>query len=182
MSEIKYVSKVTIKNLGCEPTKQLAAVPADQKSVAIARIYGLASDVKRTIDKNTGEVNFALVGDFEGENLANGDRVRSGICWLPKGAHQMVESKAKGLMDESETFRFALQIEAVRAPREDDANGYTYHATSLLEPEGSDPLDELRKKFRSNMTPKTETPAAPAAAAPAPVKVAEPVKATVVKK
>jgi hypothetical protein len=85
-----------------------------------------------------------LTGDFVGVNLQDGTEYRSGKLFLPGGIHETIESAVKN--NEGKAVKFGLEVRSVVAA---NPIGYSYQAVQLLKPEGSDPMDELRRALPS---------------------------------
>lgn len=140
--EESYVSKLTIKTLGCNPS-MVKTLPDGENKLAICRLYGKVQDVKYQENKDKGEVYTFFAGTFEGINMQNGEVLRSGKLFLPKGISEVVESEVKNLRakDDKASVSFAFEIRAVKAT---NPIGYSYEAAALKKPEAEDELSELR--------------------------------------
>lgn len=137
--EITYISKLSVKTLGCNPKVAAAQKQGQEKPLPLAHIYGMASGTF-AYDVN-GTVGVGLTGEFEGTNLEDGSIYRSGKLFLPKGIQEVIESAVKKLGD-GESVSFALEIRAVKAS---NPIGYSYEARNLMATQSVDPLSEMRK-------------------------------------
>lgn len=146
--EIKYVSKLSMKNAGVDPRKVLAA-DGDKASVVLARIFGLADGIKQVEDKTNATVHLALTGKFQSINAQNGQITRSGILYLPKGIHEVVMNAVKQL-EEGSVVRFGLEVRSVKAS---NPIGYSYEAIDLLPVQEKDPLSELADVIAKKQLP-----------------------------
>ncbi len=141
-SEESYISKLTISTLGCVPSL-VKTLPVGENKLAIARLYGRATDVKYQEDKEKGGVHTFFVGTFEGMNMQTGEVLRSGKMFLPKGISEVVEAAIKTAKDKDDknTVAFAFEIRSVKAS---NPIGYSYEAAALKNPEEEDSLKEIR--------------------------------------
>lgn len=144
-----YVSKLSIKALGCDPR-----LPSGANSKVLCRISGFAQGLKSGEDKNTGNIWTALQGDFEGVNCEAGNddfgkTLRSGKLFLPAGIQDVIEGAVREIENraggaESPNVVFGLEIRSVKAT---NRIGYSYEARNLMPARQSDPLAQLRKQI-----------------------------------
>jgi hypothetical protein len=120
------VSKIRPKNLG---NPKVAAAFSDEEMAAqkiywLGTILGKASGTKKTVDpKDDTKISWALTGFFEGRPTDPSKPVlRSGICWLPGGIHEMVVAAVQGL-PAGEVLPFSYVI---GTKRDTNAVGYSY--------------------------------------------------------
>ncbi len=155
MSEVNtpptIIAKMSMKALETVPQK---VASGDKNSLAMARVYGIASGIKGFTNGQTGEVAFALMGDFEGVNIETGKVFRSGKLFLPGGIHESLTGPFMA-DDPVTSLKFALEFEVVKAG---NPAGYTWRAKPLIAAAQNDPLASLRD----------ELPALAALPAPAP--------------
>lgn len=173
-----FVSKMTVKSLGCDPAA-VHKLPAGTDVLPLARIFGRANGTKNKTD-SFGEVITAIIGDFEGVNLANGKAYSSSVLYLPGGIHERIEST---LYDKNgRPVEFGVEI-SVRKTERQQPDGkkvpaYTYEVKELVKAQESDSLKGLREKVNEAPLPTMPAPAAPAGAATqAPAAEAAPAKA-----
>jgi hypothetical protein len=147
--EESYVSKLTVKTLGCVPSAVKAMKPeelvASGGKLALCRLYGKAAEVKYQDDKNNpGTVHTYFVGTFEGINLQDGTVLRSGKLFLPKGISEVVEMAIKNAKarNKDDSVAFAFEIRSVVST---NPIGYSYEAAALKSPEAEDELKEMRE-------------------------------------
>jgi hypothetical protein len=145
MSDMKLVSKLTIKSAGANP-KKIHAVPDGVEFLSLCTIVGIADGIKQVEDPNQGKVFFPLTGRFQATNSANGDITRSGILYLPTGIHETYEAAVRKL-EEGDSIRFALELRAVKAT---NPAGYSYEAVDLLPMAEVDPLQEITKTLAAS--------------------------------
>lgn len=142
--EESYVSKLTIKSLGCNPNMVKTLKKEQGTKLAIARMYGKASAVKYQEDKDNGKIYTYFAGTFEGINLQDGTVLRSGKMFLPEGISNVVETAIKTAQskDDKASISFAFEIRAVQAS---NPIGYSYEAAAIQKPEAEDELAAMRK-------------------------------------
>lgn len=163
--EVEFASRLTIKDLGCDPSK-VKKLPEGQTKLALARMYGIVSRVGFQEDRNTGATYTFFVGSFEGINLETGETVQANKMYLPEGASESLESivsQVQTKRGKSASVNFAFEIRALKSTN--SKSGYVYETAAILQPDLADPLKELRgqvvKATASTGKPKLET--APAA-------------------
>lgn len=142
-----YVSKLSIKALGCDPR-----LPQGGTSKVLCRIYGMGKGLKHGEDKTTGNLWTALQGEFEGVNTEQGNEdfgktVRSGKLFLPAGIQDMIEGAIREIENSKDgatepNVMFGLEIRSVKAA---NRIGYSYEAKNLLPPKQQDPLGSMRE-------------------------------------
>lgn len=111
----------------------------DETERDLYQVVGIASG------KKTGESDYgqwtALTGNFAAQNLETGVQFRSGVAFLPDVALDPI----LGQLDMGVTaveFGFTIGIQ-----EDDTPTGYAYIATPIVEPDESDPLEELASHF-----------------------------------
>jgi hypothetical protein len=143
LSAETYISKLTLKGMGCNPGK-VVALPAGEKC-NLARIFGTIQDVKVTESKTiAGNLEVAFQGNFEGINLETGEVFRSGRLYLPKGISELMEQNLIKYHkeDAKASVSFAFEIRSVHAT---NPIGYSYEAQAIQSAQKVDELAELRK-------------------------------------
>lgn len=144
--EESYISKLTIKTLGCNPSMVKTLKKEQGVKLAIARMYGKASAVKYQEDKENGKMYTYFAGTFEGVNLQDGTVLRSGKMFLPEGISNVVETAIKAAQekDDKASVSFAFEIRSVQAT---NPIGYSYEAAAIQKPEAEDELAAMRKQI-----------------------------------
>lgn len=174
MDEKNIVAKLSVKEIGCNPKVASAKEEGDKTAVILCRIFGVATGLKSKEDTVRGGVTTAIIGEFEGVNLQEGNTnhgktFRSGKLYLPAGIQEMVESAVSQVEKDGGSVEFALEIRAVRAT---NPIGYSYQAVPLIKPRENDALSALRASITAQALPPAPAPAqlpAPAAKKPEPV-------------
>lgn len=143
--EESYISKLTIKTLGCVPAR-VTGLPDGEDKLALCRIFGKAVEVGAQEDKFTpGNFVSYFKGNFEGINMQTGETYRSGKLYLPKGISEIVEAAVKTMREKDEataSVSFAFELRSVKAS---NPIGYSYEAVALRKPEAEDELAEIRR-------------------------------------
>lgn len=135
-----FVTKMSVKGIGCEPGVR----QADGKPTVLCHIFGRANGIKMGEDAS-GNIWQALKGSFAAIDLQHGGaEYRSGKLFLPPGIHETIEQGvlAFGENPNNLTIDFALEIRSVKAT---NPIGYSYQAVNLMPPTTSDELSEIRK-------------------------------------
>ncbi len=162
---VQIISKLSVKTIGCNPKKAAAMddVPGGPApSVALCKVYGIASGIKHTEDTRDGKIYTALIGDFEAINLQDGKIYRSGKLYLPAGIQEVIEAPLQAAADhdppQSIAIRFGFELSSVKSG---NPIGYSYQARPLVKPAADDPLMELRQALSG--APQIEAPKQPEA-------------------
>lgn len=142
--EESYVSKLTIKTLGCNPSMVKALAKDQGTKLSLCRMYGKATAVAYQEDKDNGKMYTFFKGTFEGINLQDGVVLRSGKMFLPEGISNVVETAIKSAQenDPKASVSFAFEIRSVQAT---NPIGYSYEAVAIQKPEAEDELAAMRK-------------------------------------
>ncbi len=131
---MRILKKISAKNImGKIP------VPQEGETIDLFQVYGHASKCE-SIDTSYG-VAIKIIGQFEAFRADTGELFRSPTLYLPRPADEMIEealSEAEGQVE------FGFEISVVKA---DTKTGYEYLVSTIVEPEGEDPLVSLRSKF-----------------------------------
>lgn len=116
-----------------------------EKSHPVMRVVGICTGAKVGEGKEGFKDWKALTGNFEATDVRTGEVYRSGVCFMPEFA---VEIVAGQLNDEVTSVRFAFDI-GVHYDK-DSATSYVYDVTPLMEadPE-TDPLAKLAAAVNS---------------------------------
>jgi hypothetical protein len=146
--EVKFVSKLTPKNMGAKPTKILG-LPEEVPHSVVAVVMGICVGFKQIDDPEKNESYFPLIGQFQSVNPDDGVKTQSGVLYLPAGIHDSYLAAAKKLKD-GEELRFAVEIRSVRASNK---AGRTYEAVNLLKATASNPLDNILAAISNDQTP-----------------------------
>lgn len=107
----------------------------------ILRVLGIARDTKQGPDKNKpGEFWTALVGDFVAIDAITGEEFRSGVCFLPTTAQNLVLGALGG---DPNGVEFAIDIAVKKA---ENIVGYEYTVSPAVKPKESDAMLALMAK------------------------------------
>src|SRR5258708_5510817 len=142
MGDVLYLTKMSVKGLGCKPGLAVEGKPA-----ILCTIYGKADGIK-VGESQDGRIWQALTGSFAAINLQSGEEFRSGKLFLPSGIHETIENAVKALGDNPGglSVKFALEIRSVEAK---NPIGYSYQAKNLFAAETTDELSEIKKAIAS---------------------------------
>lgn len=146
MSKFAIVKKLSVKSiLGKKPKP-----PEEGKTEWLCQIVGVATGVK------TGNSNFgdwtALTGSFQGSNMETGVITRSGVCFLPDVALNLI---TPGLMQkETKGIEFAFNI-GIKFD-DDSTTKYVYVVEPIFEASENDPLEMLTKKLQKPAVEKAD--------------------------
>lgn len=143
------VSKLSVKTLGCDPKEALV----QKKAVALARFWGIAETVKYVVNRQTGDTNIALIGQFRGMNLQDGEVFESGVMYLPSGIHDQLSGP---LIKDMEThtlppIKFGIEVLSVPAA---NPIGYSYQGKPFVKAEGHDVFADIEEEMKKLTPPK----------------------------
>lgn len=131
----KISSKVVVGDVKLMAAQMLVA---NEKSRDLYTVIGVGRAVEgRETDYGIAE---KFKGNFLAVNLLTGEEFRSGACFLPGPAGQMLSGAMAG---EPIEFGFKIGIELDAS----SATGYVYTTESLITPAENDPLTLLAKSI-----------------------------------
>jgi hypothetical protein len=130
----KIINKISTKTI-------VGKIKAPESAEALYKVYGIATKVVH------GETAFgafvAFLGDFKAVNLKTNEVVRSGKCFLPDVAANMLQ----GALEHSDSgVEFGFVVNAEPA---DNQSGYQYTVSPLIESNAADPMSLLEKRLLS---------------------------------
>lgn len=171
----QLVGKLTAKSLGWDRFAIGAATQDTTQPQKLARVVGIVSGLRQTVNNETGDIQSGLKGNFRGvstltlkvpeknddgtDKMKDGKpvmrdtgeviTVTSGVCYLPGGIQDMIEGALASAKekDAKATVSFAIDLFALK-----DTNkaGYTFKAETLVNAEERDPLDLLLEQAGGN--------------------------------
>lgn len=135
----KLLNKISIKGV-CGAIK----VGKGDAERALLQVMGIVSG---TLLKTTqyGD-STGLKGQFKAVNVETGEIFRSGVCYLPNVATDLIA----GALREGMQLEFAFGISVKPA---DNPIGYEYNVASLLPVAENDPLDALESRLEVRALP-----------------------------
>lgn len=139
-------------------------VPAPGETVELAVIMGFArgAEVKAT----TFGDSIGFVGDFKGIDVSTGEEFRSGKCYLPDVAADLLDNALQANEGTVE-FGFKIAIVGVKGRKDGEGNKYEYRCAPLMETAENDPLTMLENRIKQKAL------AAPKMSEKAPTKAVE---------
>lgn len=130
------IKKISIKTV----LKARPAVPEKNGEVnQIMDLIGIANGVQPG-ETDKGPYN-RFIGSFQATNLKTGEVYRSGSCFMPDVAGNLILGALKG---GASSVEFGFKIGVVKDDQ--SATGYVYVAEPLMKPSENDPLELLNKK------------------------------------
>lgn len=160
---MQLLRKITVRTVYGDKGEVLETVMSDKKkSHALMRVVGVANGVKTGASKQkqsgkdasgqTVEIEVerswkALLGSFEATNLQTGEVFRSGVCFLPDFAIELVSGQ---LTEDVDSVRFGFDVTA--SYDETSATSYVYDVTALMAPAEDDPLTALASQVNATAT------------------------------
>jgi len=120
----------------------LAAVAGTSERVNLARIYGVATDVKHKRSAKYGDSE-TILGDFRGVDMTTGEESKSSVLYLPRGLQEKILVAIEQNPDSD--IRFAYDIWAEPEPK---GESYNLGFADLTEDASApDPLASFAKKL-----------------------------------
>ena len=149
------LKKITVSGM---VGKIVAPPVGEYKSLAIMLGHAKGHSPKAT---TYGE-STQFTGDFKGVNTETGEEFRSGVCYLPDVAANLL----KGAIDGSEgivEFAFDIGVVGVKSRQDDDGAKYEFRCKPLMAASENDPMTVLTEKLKSGAlaAPKQKALAAP---------------------
>lgn len=151
MQLLRKISRATM--IG-DTTPILEKVLANKdKTIPLYRVYGFATSVRNSKDILTGDAKKdartemhgpwqCLIGQFEAANLLTGEVSRSGQCFLPQFAIDMIAGQ---FSDDVERVKFAFEVGVKFDP---EAPGkYAYVVAPLLDASEDDPISAIASQI-----------------------------------
>lgn len=142
MSEVKIVSKLSLKALKAQPPKNSVE---DGKPYDIATIYGIASraeSVQTTFGDST-----RFVGDFKGANIQTGESCRSTKVFLPGIVEEMLTQAIEESEGANIEFAFIVGVEY----SEKGSMGYAYTVRPVTQVKESNALAHLEEQVNAKL-------------------------------
>lgn len=148
MSE-NLLKKISAKNVCGE-----IVAPAIGLEVPLMIVMGYAKSMesKATVYGDS----MAFYGDFKAINVATGEAYRSGTCYLPDVAEDLLKSilgQTEGVVE----FGFAVSAVGVKGRTPGEAGKYEYRCKPLMEASEKDPMRALEEQLKKRLAaPKEE--------------------------
>lgn len=135
---MELIKKISVRDVFGGKAEILKVVMSDQeKKHPIMRVVGIASGM-RTGESDNGPWT-GLKGQFSATNLVTGQEFRSGQCFMPDVANDLVVGAL--MAEDSSAVEFGFIIYA--SYDETAATSYIYSAEPLVKPKENDPLAML---------------------------------------
>lgn len=138
--KVTTISKITPATLRLKPA--LATKEFQNKAVFLATIIGEATGIKEAKSPDGAQIFKGATGAFEGVNIETGDVYRSGVIYLPGGAHDMLITQLEQESDLSKAIYFGVELWAVPS---NNPRGYSWELREIAPIEEVDPLARARQ-------------------------------------
>lgn len=142
MSEVKLVSKLSLKSLKAQPPKNSLK---EGEAHDIAVIYGIAGKAE-AVQTSFGD-STRFVGDFKGKNLATGEVQRSTKTFLPGIVEEMLAQAVEEHEGANVEFGFVIGVEF----SEKGSMGYAYTVRPVTAVKESDALKHLEDSVEAKL-------------------------------
>lgn len=142
MSDVKLVSKLSLKSLKAQPPK---ASLAEGDAYDIAVIYGIAGKAE-AVQTSFGD-STRFVGDFKGKNIATGEVQRSSKVFLPGIVEEMLANAIEEADGANIEFGFIVGVEF----SEKGSMGYAYTVKPVMQVKESDALKHLEDSVEAKL-------------------------------
>lgn len=142
---VKLLAKISYKTVCGKVNRR--ELPEDKSPLHVMRIMGQAT---KTVTGNTDFGAFVgFMGNFEATNVRTGEIFRSGKCFLPPVATNLLEGAVAGANGAPVMFAFDIGV------KEDDESsvGYVYTATPILDAGEADPIEQMKKTINAPALP-----------------------------
>lgn len=130
--ELNLLSKITVSK--CHGKLDRDNLPKGN----FLRVVGIATGTKSVADKfKPGEFAFGITGDIVAINTLSGEEYRSGVCYMPATAQNLVVGALGGNPDGVE-FAFDIGVKKAENPV-----GYEYTIKPVIKPKESNAMAAL---------------------------------------
>jgi hypothetical protein len=128
----KYPRKITIKEIGAQPSKEdrAAMLLSAALQIPLARIYGTAGAFKAGQSDHGPFVKF--IGQFKAVNLRTGEIFVASAMILPKFLEEQLHGILTGGVAQGVEFAFEISVQGDQPGVKPSATGYTYGAKPLM--------------------------------------------------
>lgn len=137
---MNLLGKISVKNVCGKIT-----VKKDDEERPLMQVMGIVTGSMIKSSQYGDSIGFK--GQFKATNVETGEVYRSGVCYLPGVASDLV---AGGMGEGVNSLEFAFGISVKPA---DNPIGYEYIVASLLDVSESDPLEALEGKLNAPALP-----------------------------
>lgn len=110
--------------------------------------YAKTSEIKKT----TFGDSVGFHGDFKGINVDTGEEFRSGTCYLPDVASDLL-ANALDSTDGAVEFGFTIGIVGVAGRTPEEATKYEYRCAPMMEVSENDPMVLLEARLKQGALP-----------------------------
>lgn len=135
------LKKLSIKGV-CGDIK--APAVGEVRELAVIMGYARTSEIKKT----TFGDSIGFHGDFKGIDIDTGEEFRSGVCYLPDVASDLLNNAMMG-GEGSVEFGFKISVVGVKGRQEGEQNKYEYRCSPLMEAAENDPLNALENRIKN---------------------------------
>jgi len=144
------LKKLSVKGI-CGDIK--APAPGESRELAVIMGFARSSEIKKT----TFGDSVGFHGDFKGIDTSTGEEFRSGTCYLPDVASDLLENALDASEGGAVSFGFRIGIVGVKGRTEGEIGKYEYRCVPLMEAAENDPLTALENQIKNKVlaAPKT---------------------------
>ena len=124
----------------------IAPAPGVEKKMMVLMGFAKSTEVKVT----TFGDSLAFHGDFKGIDVDTGEEFRSGVCYLPDVAEDMLESAMdanNGIVE----FAFEIGIIGVKGRTEGEVGKYEYRCHPMMKAGENDPMILLEERLKQGL-------------------------------
>lgn len=137
------LKKLSVKGV-CGNIK--APAPGEVAEIMVVMGYAKSSEIKKT----TFGDSIGFHGDFKGINVATGEEFRSGTCYLPDVASDLLNN-AMDATDGAVEFGFKIALIGVEGRTPGETGKYEYRCAPMMEVAENDPLVLLEARLKQGL-------------------------------
>ena len=139
---VNLIAKLTLKTMGVQPAVNSIDVATD-----LCAVYGRADRME--LGSTTFGEYTKFKGQFEAQNIANGELYQSGVLIVPEIVSNLIAGALEA--NEGQAVEFAFIVSAIPDKKE-GGRGYQFTAKPLMQEQKSDPLAQLRNKVSGQVS------------------------------
>lgn len=151
------LKKISVKNV-CGDIKAPAIGETVEKMVIMG--YAKSTEIKKT----TFGDSVGFHGDFKAIDVSTGEEFRSGVCYLPDVAENLLSNAMDDAGGAVVEFGFSVSVIGVKGRTPEEPTKYEYRCKPLTESAENDPLALLENRIKATaLQSETKALAAPGA-------------------
>lgn len=124
----------------------VAPAPGEEKKMMI--VMGFAKSFETKVTTFGDSIGFH--GDFKGIDMDTGEEFRSGVCYLPDVAEDLLMHAMEGNAGVVE-FAFEIGVVGVKGRTDGEAGKYEYRCKPMMKSSENDPMVLLEERLKKGL-------------------------------